>query len=64
LPAYRYKDGSWKREDRQEIEGKGTLKKNLRVLSWNVWMDEFNRDERFKVITYMLEHSQADIICL
>ena len=38
--------------------------KSMRCLTYNVWMDDFNREERFKAIMKIIVDSDADFICL
>ena len=36
----------------------------MKFMTYNVWFDDFKRDERFAVLMQMIEDSDADFICL
>ena len=40
------------------------LQTNLRVLTWNVWFDDANFNERMLAIVEIITKSEADIVCL
>lgn len=36
----------------------------MKCLTYNVWFDDFNKEERYQVIMQMLQESDAEFICL
>lgn len=37
---------------------------NLRIMSYNVWFDDFNRQNRYEAIVQMILASNANVLCL
>ncbi len=38
--------------------------KEVKILTYNVWFDSFNREKRYQEILRLVEESHADVVCL
>ena len=49
VPAYRYRQGRWQKYTEAPKEA-AEVAQELRCVTWNVWMDDFNRENRYAAI--------------
>ena len=57
VPAYRYRQGKWQKHTEAPKEAAAEVAQELRCVTWNVWMDDFNRDNRYAAIMQVLEEA-------
>ena len=56
VPAYRYSKGKWQKHTEAPKEA-AEVAQELRCVTWNVWMDDFNRENRYAAIMQVLEET-------
>ena len=65
-PKFKYKTLSLKTQNYVEIGKDQTIKeiKSLKILTYNIWFDNFNMENRLQALFKIIAEADADIICL